>query len=155
MARTVVRDDASGTEDKTFREFVCIVFFFFFVNDTATNEIYPLSLTDALPIYPMGLHPKRPHIHFVPPCPPIVPTRSEDHPSDLPSPLHLLSRLLPHTKNKHSLPHLPPHHPSIPALPPPPSPPPCTSHPSPLLPLLPLPLSSHSPTQRCLSALRT
>src|SRR2546427_9110306 len=29
------------------------VFFFFFFNDTATTEIYPLSLHDALPIYPV------------------------------------------------------------------------------------------------------
>src|SRR3712207_7963419 len=30
---------------------MCIIFFFFF-NDTATTEIYTLSLHDALPIYP-------------------------------------------------------------------------------------------------------
>ena len=30
-------------------EFIC--FFFFFFNDTATTEIYTLSLHDALPIY--------------------------------------------------------------------------------------------------------
>src|SRR2546422_5505522 len=40
------------------------VFFFFFFNDTATTEIYPLSLHDALPIYfvrPAGvLHPGAP-----------------------------------------------------------------------------------------------
>src|SRR2546427_7582332 len=29
----------------------CHVFFFFFFNDTATTEIYTLSLHDALPIY--------------------------------------------------------------------------------------------------------
>src|SRR3954449_6317728 len=29
---------------------VCFLFFFFFFNDTATTEIYPLSLHDALPI---------------------------------------------------------------------------------------------------------
>src|SRR5258705_11989301 len=29
-------------------------FFFFFFNDTATTEIYTLSLHDALPIYPPG-----------------------------------------------------------------------------------------------------
>ena len=29
---------------------MCLVFFFFFVNDTATTEIYTLSLHDALPI---------------------------------------------------------------------------------------------------------
>src|SRR2546430_9115820 len=30
---------------------VCICFFFFFFNDTATTEIYTLSLHDALPIF--------------------------------------------------------------------------------------------------------
>src|SRR3712207_9290835 len=30
---------------------VCILFIFFFFNDTATTEIYTLSLHDALPIY--------------------------------------------------------------------------------------------------------
>ena len=30
--------------------FVCYCFFFFFFNDTATTEIYTLSLHDALPI---------------------------------------------------------------------------------------------------------
>src|SRR5574340_1495906 len=30
---------------------VCGIFFFFFFNDTATTEIYTLSLHDALPIY--------------------------------------------------------------------------------------------------------
>src|SRR5256885_14499926 len=29
-----------------------VVFFFFFFNDTATTEIYTLSLHDALPIFP-------------------------------------------------------------------------------------------------------
>src|SRR5438034_10386474 len=29
----------------------CSVYFFFFFNDTATTEIYTLSLHDALPIY--------------------------------------------------------------------------------------------------------
>src|SRR3712207_9481299 len=32
----------------------CINFFFFFFNDTATTEIYTLSLHDALPISPAG-----------------------------------------------------------------------------------------------------
>src|SRR5256885_15051593 len=31
-----------------------IIFIFFFFNDTATTEIYTLSLHDALPIYPMS-----------------------------------------------------------------------------------------------------
>src|SRR2546425_9890233 len=30
-----------------------LLFFFFFFNDTATTEIYPLSLHDALPISPL------------------------------------------------------------------------------------------------------
>src|SRR5256885_14195497 len=30
------------------------IFFFFFFNDTATTEIYTLSLHDALPIYPQA-----------------------------------------------------------------------------------------------------
>ena len=32
--------------------FLCCVIFFFFFNDTATTEIYTLSLHDALPISP-------------------------------------------------------------------------------------------------------
>src|SRR5438874_10075164 len=32
--------------------FLPVFFFFFFFNDTATTEIYTLSLHDALPIYP-------------------------------------------------------------------------------------------------------
>src|SRR5438034_11612321 len=32
----------------------CLLFFFFFFNDTATTEIYTLSLHDALPIYIKG-----------------------------------------------------------------------------------------------------
>ena len=31
--------------------FLCLLLFFFFFNDTATTEIYTLSLHDALPIY--------------------------------------------------------------------------------------------------------
>src|SRR5438270_3527023 len=34
-----------------FSSFFLLVFFFFFFNDTATTEIYTLSLHDALPIY--------------------------------------------------------------------------------------------------------
>src|SRR5258708_39299181 len=35
----------------TFRLFQCVYNLFFFFNDTATTEIYTLSLHDALPIY--------------------------------------------------------------------------------------------------------
>ena len=33
-----------------------VVTFFFFFNDTATTEIYTLSLHDALPIYASQMH---------------------------------------------------------------------------------------------------
>src|SRR5258707_4085939 len=36
-------------------DWVAAIFFFFF-NDTATTEIYTLSLHDALPIFPAGGH---------------------------------------------------------------------------------------------------
>src|SRR5215467_15403833 len=32
--------------------FLCLYYIFFFFNDTATTEIYTLSLHDALPIFP-------------------------------------------------------------------------------------------------------
>src|SRR2546430_2590807 len=41
---------------------VCILYNFFFFNDTATTEIYTLSLHDALPIWPatrVGVGPAR------------------------------------------------------------------------------------------------
>src|SRR5256885_17017643 len=71
------------------------IFFFFFFNDTATTEIYPLSLHDALPICPdrhrsAGARPRsagtrsgsRPR------------HRSEEHTSELQSPCNLVCRLL-------------------------------------------------------------
>src|SRR5467141_5349870 len=65
-------------------------FFFFFFNDTATTEIYTLSLHDALPI-PSDWA-----------CAPIItrrssrpgPKRSEEHTSELQSHLNLVCRLL-------------------------------------------------------------
>src|SRR5215510_16487682 len=77
-----------------------LFFFFFFFNDTATTEIYTLSLHDALPI--LGRH-------F--PCPrlaPVLPVRrltrigprSEEHTSELQSRGHLVCRLLLEKKKK-------------------------------------------------------
>src|SRR5271169_7080849 len=43
---------------RSHREFVCCYFFFF--NDTATTEIYTLSLHDALPICPFHFWPWEP-----------------------------------------------------------------------------------------------
>src|SRR3989442_10437094 len=87
-------------------------FFFFFFNDTATTEIYTLSLHDALPICgPLELlH----HQGDAPPCLPLAPCarhlpeqmarpanpsiqndgRSEEHTSELQSRPHIVCRLL-------------------------------------------------------------
>src|SRR5256885_11741286 len=93
-----------------------MVFFFFFFNDTATTEIYTLSLHDALPISPRvrALTPatssSRPEISTCrQPCflassafasLPTTPmtfapsARSEEHTSELQSPCNLVCRLL-------------------------------------------------------------
>src|SRR5256885_9504389 len=79
------------------------VFFFFFFNDTATTEIYTLSLHDALPIYARdhqppdvrcghtGRHRRQHH------C---AGNRSEEHTSELQSPCNLVCRLLLEKKKK-------------------------------------------------------
>src|SRR3990172_6968914 len=70
---------------------------FFFFNDTATTEIYPLSLHDALPIWPTyGREPGAPFSPWR-----VVPRtrgphrrgRSEAHTSELQSRLHLVCLL--------------------------------------------------------------
>src|SRR5229473_7882409 len=72
-------------------------FFFFFFNDTATTEIYTLSLHDALPIFSgsrtcalVGRR-RRPTRH---PRRRTVPRRSEEHTSELQSLAYLVCRLL-------------------------------------------------------------
>src|SRR5574337_880127 len=67
-------------------------FFFFFFNDTATTEIYTLSLHDALPILPR----KGSWALRGDPCLRQRGTaaRSEEHTSELQSPLNLVCRLL-------------------------------------------------------------
>src|SRR5215813_15662482 len=72
-------------------------FFFFFFNDTATTEIYTLSLHDALPISGAlpGLSaasPKGPRWRGRPPR--RARARSEEHTSELQSRPHLVCRLL-------------------------------------------------------------
>src|SRR6476659_11203614 len=73
-----------------------LIFLFFFFNDTATTEIYTLSLHDALPIsvFPgpdtsrvlwLGEYPRM---------------RSEEHTSELQSLRHLVCRLLLEKKKK-------------------------------------------------------
>src|SRR5689334_24495518 len=74
-------------------------FFFFFFNDTATTEIYTLSLHDALPIFPLvrfeDLTIDGEPIVVVGEAP-----RSEEHTSELQSQFHLVCRLLLEKKKK-------------------------------------------------------
>src|SRR5258708_17728580 len=100
--------------------FMCIIFsislsfilIFFFFNDTATTEIYTLSLHDALPIWAgavlvaqiPGAGGRVEHADAGVPRP--VPVaghrhpRSEEHTSELQSPDHLVCRLLLEKKKK-------------------------------------------------------
>src|SRR2546425_4195631 len=100
-------------------------FFFFFFNDTATTEIYTLSLHDALPILqayfgePTRLPPARGIALFACgalelfealPLPHVHRSRSEEHTSELQSLAYLVCRLLlekKKTKRTHS--RSPPH----------------------------------------------
>src|SRR2546422_8403532 len=85
----------------------------FFFNDTATTEIYTLSLHDALPIsagagYALRRKPAArrdhrrreergrgdPHVHRARTAAPTRELRSEEHTSELQSRLHLVCRLL-------------------------------------------------------------
>src|SRR5256885_17158430 len=72
-----------------------LFFFFFFFNDTATTEIYTLSLHDALPIYAKEAgfdgveamsHMNQDEV--------LKARRSEEHTSELQSPCNLVCRLL-------------------------------------------------------------
>src|SRR2546427_4707412 len=82
-------------------------FFFFFFNDTATTEIYTLSLHDALPIYLIvvagdvfhSVRPTNPAILFLFQQlhrlrAGLADTRSEEHTSELQSQSNLVCRLL-------------------------------------------------------------
>src|SRR6266487_7112548 len=70
-------------------------FCFFFFNDTATTEIYTLSLHDALPICSF-IRPRLSRWARMWPCI----SRSEEHTSELQSPVHLVCRLLLEKKKK-------------------------------------------------------
>src|SRR5256885_11853767 len=94
-----------------------LVFTFFFFNDTATTEIYTLSLHDALPILAPGRralhrgagvcqraarHPRA--------APAVEQRRSEEHTSELQSPCNLVCRLLLEKKKDRRIDELPPMH---------------------------------------------
>src|SRR5690348_17794716 len=70
--------------------------FFFFFNDTATTEIYTLSLHDALPILSRTMASKAEAAAISRASLPsrARQTRSEEHTSELQSPVHLVCRLL-------------------------------------------------------------
>src|SRR5258708_31732924 len=76
--------------------------FFFFFNDTATTEIYTLSLHDALPIYvsEAGGEEHGEELIFTN-CLVQRRDRSEEHTSELQSPDHLVCRLLLEKKKQH------------------------------------------------------
>src|SRR5256885_10561232 len=89
-----------------------VIFFFFFFNDTATTEIYTLSLHDALPIC------RSRGDRTACPCARARPRlrsrggtcRSEEHTSELQSPCNLVCRLLlEKKKNKINTATTPPH----------------------------------------------
>src|SRR2546426_12039996 len=103
---------------RTLRIRLLLLFLFFFFNDTATTEIYTLSLHDALPIssyrcsssesscWP-ALQPGR--VSFMAARKPPVrsrgssrSTRSEEHTSELQSPCNLVCRLLLEKKKKNN-----------------------------------------------------
>src|ERR1022692_3118904 len=70
----------------------------FFLNNTPTTEIYPLSLHDALPLW-MATATKTPSSFFSPRSTGTStsfrqPSRSEEHTSELQSPCNLVCRLL-------------------------------------------------------------
>src|ERR1017187_341009 len=77
----------------------CSLVFSFFFNDTAPPEIYPLSLHYALPIWyarcacliPCQTDPASPRVNSQPR---ISVARSEEHTSELQSPMYLVCRLL-------------------------------------------------------------
>src|SRR5437764_8186801 len=79
-----------------------------FCNDPATTEIYTLSLHDALPILPPGLALPRFCGHDpdggVDPATVRCRTRSEEHTSELQSPMYLVCRLLLEKKKKSAKP---------------------------------------------------
>src|SRR4051794_41913422 len=81
-----------------------VSFFFFFFNDTATTEIYTLSLHDALPIWPPGKWPRQlargARSRARGAARPAALGRSEEHTSELQSPVHLVCRLLLEKKKK-------------------------------------------------------
>src|SRR3972149_11605508 len=86
----------------SFRSFHLSFFFSFFFNDTATTEIYTLSLHDALPI--LATLAAAPWAHAAEGEKTLsVSARSEEHTSELQSQSNLVCRLLLDKKDKNRL----------------------------------------------------
>src|SRR5438132_14408465 len=85
-----------------FRCTLMFFYFFFFINDTATTEIYTLSLHDALPILICGQQHRRPvpAVRGFQQPPNLADGRSEEHTSELQSHSDLVCRLLLEKKKK-------------------------------------------------------
>src|SRR5947209_11213969 len=88
---------------------------FFFFNDTATTEIYTLSLHDALPILSSpstrgGRHDPSPHVPGGLHGPRRIAPRSEEHTSELQSRQYLVCRLLLEKKKRLNITDLMPGH---------------------------------------------
>src|SRR5688572_33453555 len=94
-----------------------LFYFFFFFNDTATTEIYTLSLHDALPIYTqcssygmlnqtksimesLSLFTVKVITNSLKDCQKLTELRSEEHTSELQSQSNLVCRLLLEKKKK-------------------------------------------------------
>src|SRR2546427_7356531 len=89
-----------------------LLFFFFFFNDTATTEIYTLSLHDALPISMLSLKRRDAGRNMVifrnswsldASTIPAFERRSEEHTSELQSQSNLVCRLLLEKKKKNTI----------------------------------------------------
>src|SRR3712207_8361598 len=91
------------------RSLTAISQFIFFFNDTATTEIYTLSLHDALPICDAGVDGREQHRHDEDAGKDVVEVlprgardrRSEEHTSELQSRQYLVCRLLLEKKKKY------------------------------------------------------
>src|SRR5437763_16338398 len=79
-----------------FPPLACFVFFF---HHTATTEIYTLSLHDALPIWRPADNGRRRGRRWFRRARRLVRVRSEEHTSELQSPMYLVCRLLLEKKN--------------------------------------------------------
>src|SRR5437764_10571566 len=96
------------------RVFLCLQLLFFFFDDTAPTDIYTLSLHDALPIFtvaaksvtstetlPGSIHTVAAEVEALGgQALPVRVDRSEEHTSELQSPMYLVCRLLLEKKKK-------------------------------------------------------